>query len=114
VAALVKRWLLGTHHGAVMMDHMQSYLDEFTFRFNRRRSGARGMLFYRLLQQAAATGPFPFRTLVANPKPKKTDEIRPAPPVVRRTAPPLASRDWAITSVAITGYRTRVDTPFQE
>ena len=99
VAALVKRWLLGTHHGAVAMDHMQSYLDEFTFRFNRRRSGARGMLFYRLLQQAAATGPFPFRTLVANPKPKKTDEIRPEPPVVRRTAPPSlhatgASRPW--------------------
>jgi hypothetical protein len=50
VASLVKRWLLGIHQGSVEVDHLQAYLDEFTFRFNRRRSWARGMLFYRLIQ----------------------------------------------------------------
>ena len=57
VAALLKRWLLGTHHGAVDPRHVDYYLDEFTFRFNRRTSRPRGMLFYRLLQQAAVAGP---------------------------------------------------------
>lgn len=88
VASLVKRWLLGTHQGSVGRDHIQGYLDEFTFRFNRRRSCSRGMLFYRLLQQAVATGHAPFRTLVANPKPRKMDGNRPVPPSVRRGAPP--------------------------
>jgi transposase-like protein len=99
VAALVKRWLLGTHQGAVEMDHMQAYLDEFTFRFNRRRSNARGMLFYRLLQQAVETGPVSFNSLVANPSPKENAEDKPAPPGVRRTAPPslhkeVPARPW--------------------
>jgi transposase-like protein len=57
VAALVKRWILGTHHGAIQPEQLDAYLDEFTFRFNRRTSRSRGMLFYRLLQQALATGP---------------------------------------------------------
>ena len=57
VAALVKRWILGTHHGSVRPEHLDAYLDEFVFRFNRRSSGSRGMLFFRLLQQAVATGP---------------------------------------------------------
>jgi len=57
VAALVKRWILGTHHGAIQPDQLDSYLDEFVFRFNRRTSRSRGMLFYRLLQQALATDP---------------------------------------------------------
>jgi len=52
VAALVKRWLLGTHQGAVRSEHLPYYLDEFTFRFNRRKSRSRGKLFYRLLQNA--------------------------------------------------------------
>ena len=47
VASLLKRWLLGTHQGAVSEKHLDYYLDEFTFRFNRRRSRARGLLFYR-------------------------------------------------------------------
>lgn len=54
VASLLKRWLLGTHQGAVSPEHLPYYLDEFTFRFNRRTSKARSMLFYRLLQQAVA------------------------------------------------------------
>ena len=52
IASLLKRWLLGTHQGAVSAKHLGYFLDEYTFRFNRRKSGSRGMLFYRLLQQA--------------------------------------------------------------
>ena len=52
VASLLKRWLLGTHQGAVGPNHLDYYLDEFTFRFNRRRSASRGKLFFRLLEQA--------------------------------------------------------------
>lgn len=64
VAALLKRWLLGTHQGAVSRDHLDYYLDEFTFRFNRRTSRSRGKLFYRLLQQAVAVETVPYRRLV--------------------------------------------------
>jgi transposase-like protein len=64
VAALLKRWLLGTHQGAVSVRHLDYYLDEFTFRFNRRRSRSRGKLFYRLLQQAVAVEPVPYKALV--------------------------------------------------
>jgi hypothetical protein len=52
IASLLKRWNAGTHHYRVEREHLQYYLDEFAFRFNRRRSAARGMLFYRLLQQS--------------------------------------------------------------
>lgn len=54
VAALLKRWLLGTHQGAVSHEYLDYYLDEFTFRFNRRASRHRGKLFYRLLEQAVS------------------------------------------------------------
>jgi transposase-like protein len=64
VASLLKRWLLGTHQGAVSHEHVDYYLDEFTFRFNRRTSKARGLLFYRLAQQAVATRPAPYHALV--------------------------------------------------
>lgn len=57
VASLLKRWILGTHQGAVTTTHLQSYLEEFTFRFNRRTSGSRGLVFRRLLEQAVNTGP---------------------------------------------------------
>ncbi len=57
VASLLKRWLLGTHQGAVKVSHLDYYLDEFTFRFNRRTSRSRGLLFYRLIQQAVLTEP---------------------------------------------------------
>jgi transposase-like protein len=57
VASLLKRWLLGTHQGAVRREYLDYYLDEFTFRFNRRTSTARGMLFRRLLEQAVAIQP---------------------------------------------------------
>ena len=57
VASLLKRWLLGTHQGAVRTSHLDYYLDEFTFRFNRRTSRSRGKLFFRLVQQAVAIYP---------------------------------------------------------
>ena len=64
IASLLKRWLLGTHQGAVRPKHLDHYLDEYTFRFNRRASKARGMLFYRLLEQAVCIDPLPYRKIV--------------------------------------------------
>ena len=64
VVSLLKRWLMSTHQGAVSYEHLDYYLDEFTFRFNRRRSQARGLLFYRLLQQAVEVAPVPYKRLV--------------------------------------------------
>ena len=64
VASLLKRWLLGTHQGAVSHEYLDYYLDEFRFRFNRRTSRSRGKLFYRLLQQAVAADPAPYKTMV--------------------------------------------------
>lgn len=57
VISLLKRWLIGTHQGAVTPSHLQAYLDEFSFRFNRRLSQHRGKLFYRLMQQVVTTRP---------------------------------------------------------
>lgn len=57
VVALVKRWLQGTHQGAVRASHLDYYLDEYTFRFNRRTSQSRGKLFFRLVQQAVSVAP---------------------------------------------------------
>ncbi len=57
IASLLKRWLLGSYQGAVRFQHLDYYLDEFTFRFNRRTSVSRAKLFYRLIQQAVATEP---------------------------------------------------------
>jgi len=64
IASLLKRWLLGTHQGAVSREHLDYYLDEFTFRFNRRTSTSRGKLFYRLVQQAVAVEPVPYKAMV--------------------------------------------------
>ena len=63
IASLLKRWLLGTHQGAVSLEHLDYYLDEFTFRFNRRRSASRGKLFYRLLQQSVEIDPVPYKNI---------------------------------------------------
>jgi transposase-like protein len=68
VVSLLKRWLLGTHQGAVSYEHLDYYLDEFCFRFNRRTSKSRGMLFYRLLQQAMAVEPTPYKTIAIGVK----------------------------------------------
>ena len=64
MASLMKRWLLGTHQDALSREHLDYYLDEFTFRFNRRTSASRGKLFYRLAQQAVQVPPVPYRMLV--------------------------------------------------
>ena len=64
VASLLQRWMLGTHHGAVQPPQLDYYLDEFVFRFNRRTSRSRGLLFYRLLQQAVATKPVTYGKIV--------------------------------------------------
>ncbi len=64
VISLFKRWLLGTHQGAIAHEYLQDYLDEFTFRFNRRKSASRGKLFYRLAQQAVQVSPVPFDSLL--------------------------------------------------
>jgi transposase-like protein len=61
VASLLKRWIMGTHQGCVVPEHLQSYLEEFTFRFNRRKSRSRGLLFYRLMEQSVATKPVTFK-----------------------------------------------------
>jgi transposase-like protein len=90
VSSLVKRWLLGTHQGAVEDDHLQGYLDEFAFRFNRRHSEFRGLLFRRLLEQAVQVEPISYRSLVVNSTSKR---IHPRPPRQRRTASPSLSRE---------------------
>jgi ribosomal protein L37AE/L43A len=64
VASLLKRWIAGTLHHSVGIENLAYYLDEYSFRFNRRASTARGMLFYRLLQQSVATDPHPLRELL--------------------------------------------------
>jgi transposase-like protein len=64
IVSLLKRWLLGTHQGAVREMHLQSYLDEYVFRFNRRKSASRGLLFYRLLECAMHVPPTTYRDIV--------------------------------------------------
>jgi len=95
VASLAKRWLLGTHQGSVEPAHLQSYLNEFTFRFNRRRSRSRGMVFYRVLELAVGHAPVRYRDLVADSQPKK---VRPTPPGGGGHPPSLdrarAARPW--------------------
>ena len=73
-ASLLKRWLLGTNQRPVRPEHLDYYLDECTFRFNRRKSASRGKLFYRLVQEAVAVEPVPYQTLIEHisrgPEPK--------------------------------------------
>jgi len=65
VSSLIKRWALGTHHGSIQPEHLDAYLDEFVFRFNRRTSSSRGMLFHRLMQQAVVTDPVTYGDIVS-------------------------------------------------
>ena len=64
VASLLKRWLLGTHQGAVSRKHLDAYLEEFAFRFNRRTSAYRGQLFVRLIENAVRVAPLTYRGIV--------------------------------------------------
>jgi transposase-like protein len=77
VISLLKRWLLGTHQGAVGIDHLQEYLDEFAFRFNRRKSRSRGKLFYRLIQQAVAITPTTYREIIDSNKAPESQNHNP-------------------------------------
>jgi transposase-like protein len=67
VFGLAKRWLLGTHHGAVSSKHLPAYLDEFVFRFNRRTARSIAHRFARVIQQAVLTPPTAYRDIVAGP-----------------------------------------------
>ena len=104
VASLAKRWLLSTHQGSVEEAHLQSYLDEFVFRFNRRRSRSRGLVFYRLLELAAGHDPVRYRNIVVGKRPRK---IPPTPPVTRGHPPslerPSAERPWRAADLDYSG-----------
>ena len=104
VASLAKRWLLSTHQGSVEEAHLQSYLDEFVFRFNRRQSRSRGLVFYRLLELAAGHDPVRYRDTVAGKRPRKTPPIPPArrghPPSLER---PPAERPWRAADLDSSG-----------
>jgi transposase-like protein len=89
IASLVKRWLLSTHQGSVDDDHLPLYLNEYVFRFNRRRSRHRGMLFYRLLQLAVGHDPVRYRDLISTRRPETT----PRPPPGTRGKPRSLERE---------------------
>ncbi len=91
VASLLKRWLLGTHHGGWAAQHAEAYLDEFVFRFNRRgaggKSGARGLLFYRLLSNAVVMRKLDYETLVLSRRGQRGARRGPEPKPRRERAP---------------------------
>src|SRR5215472_8632650 len=95
VVSLAKRWLLGTHQGAVDDAHLPSYLNEFVFRFNRRHSRSRGMVFYRVLELAVAHDPVRYRDILAS---HRSRAVPPTPPRARGHPPslerPRANRPW--------------------
>jgi hypothetical protein len=93
VASLLQRWLLGTHQGRVSHEHLEAYLNEFTFRFNRRGSRRRGLLFYRLLELAVAADPITYRSLVVNPTPTGRRSPLPSRPG-RAATVPVVDRPW--------------------
>ncbi len=74
VASLLRRWLMGTHQGAVSPEHLDYYLDEFAFRFNRRTSASRGKLFYRLLQNSVRIPPATYSSMVKGLRGRKKGE----------------------------------------
>ena len=95
VASLAKRWLLGTHQGSVDEAHLPAYLDEFVFRFNRRRSRSRGLVFYRMLERAVGHDPVRYQDLIAARRPSAVPPLPPRagahPPSLDR---PVAGRPW--------------------
>jgi hypothetical protein len=95
VASLAKRWILGTHQGAIDQAHLHEYLNEFVFRFNRRHSRSRGMVFNRVLELAVRHAPVRYADIIAGHRPRKTP---PTPPSSRGTPASLdrkaAGRPW--------------------
>ena len=104
VASLVKRWLLGTHQGSVEVAHLISYLNEFVFRFNRRRARSRGLVFYRVLELAVAHQPVRYQDLITSKRPRT---VPPTPPPTRGRPPslerPPANRPWRTTDQHTSG-----------
>jgi transposase-like protein len=94
VASLVKRWLLSTHQGAVEEAHLGSYLNEFVFRFNRRSSRSRGMVFYRVLELAVAHDPVRYQDIIASQRRGQRRLCRPGRADTRRawSDPQLTAR----------------------
>jgi|GEM_PF-1967757 len=88
VVSLAKHWVLGTHRGSVGDAHLQSYLDEFGYRFNRRTARSRGLLFYRVLELAVDHDPVRYRQLVADSESEKVPSV----PLWRRGHPPTLDR----------------------
>jgi transposase-like protein len=104
VASLAKRWLLGTHQGSVDAAHLPGYLDEFAFRFNRRRSRSRGLVFYRVLELAMSHDPVRYRDLIASRRPQTAPLTPPGtrghPPSLER---PPARRPWRAADLGRSG-----------
>jgi transposase-like protein len=98
VASLAKRWLLSTHQGAVDAAHLDEYLLEFCFRFNRRRSRSRGLLFFRVLELAVGHEPVRYSEVVKGKRPRKTvpqpPKVTGHPPSIER---PIEERPWRTT-----------------
>jgi hypothetical protein len=62
--SLLKRWLLGTHAGAVAPKHLQAYLEEFAFRHNRRKTNGVGRIAARVIERLVARPPLTLRSLI--------------------------------------------------
>ena len=97
VQSQAKRWLEGTLQGAAEPEHLQQYLNEFEFRFNRRKASKPGLLFYRLLEQAVRTPPAGYADIaVGGTRPRKTQPALPPGPrgLPESLAQPDAGRPW--------------------
>jgi len=97
VASLAKRWLLSTHQGAVDTEHLTGYLDEFCFRFNRRRSRSRGLVFLRVLQLAVGHDPCATGRSSRTPRRRRSRRRRPAAGVTRPAWTVLAPDGLGVT-----------------
>ena len=96
--SMLNSWIRRARLGAISLEHLGYYLDEFTFRFNRRNASSRGKLFYQLMQQAVKEEPTPYRSIVANPEDKPTHRSGNSPPGVGSAA--------SIASASPSGLRT--------
>jgi hypothetical protein len=94
VSSLCKRWLPGTHQGRVDPAHLQAYLNEFAFRFNRRNSRSRGLVFYRVLDLAAGHHPVRYHDILAARKPRNVPPLRRGAGHSPSLDRPAAARPW--------------------